>query len=148
MINIKASDIKKKLVNLSELYIEVSKLYYLPKMTSRVITRAYLWTLVTSETAWAPPANCVRHKFHFQGRGSEELLGYLDKIVTQKNLKLGFAFGLVPNIKWIKRSILHIEDGTDKLGLLGTTTKNFRLSEQERETLVADKIIAIKPEYH
>ena len=145
-INTKA--LEKKVGGLKDMYNTLSNVYYLPTLGARGVNKDYLWALATDATVWAPPHTCGKYEFYYQGRGAQELFEILAKdLLAKKNLKLGFGEGALPNIEWIKISILHVHDGIDKYGLLSKSTKDFRYTDIERDIIMGHKDVSMKPEY-
>ena len=140
--------LEKKVGDLKDMYNTLSKVYYMPKFGARGVNKEYLWALATDLNVWAPPHTCAKYDYYYQGRGAQELLDILAKdLLSKENKKLGFKEGDVPNIEWIKTSILHLHKGEDKYGLLSKSTKDFRYTDIEREVFMGQKDVSMKPEY-
>jgi len=65
---------------------------------------------------------------------------------TKLKKSLGFDSDKIPNIKWIKRAILNLWNGEDKYGLLEKSSRDFRLSAEERLIVCGAKTISMKAE--
>ena len=80
----------------------------------------YLANLIREDTTVYCPKqkDTVKHTYHYLGKHSKLLLGYLENLLKSKQLcSTGFDEDSTPSISWTKDAILYLEPD-DKLGLL------------------------------
>lgn len=142
--------LKNKIPKLDDLYSISSKLFYLPDRTSRAISAQWLLDLNRdSSKIWCPPASCTRHHYKCQGRGAASLLIRLEKLIKEKKgstKSTGFTSKQIPNINWIKDSLIHLWNGKDEMGLLLDTSLNFNYNDSERYQLESEGSVKLSTE--
>ena len=131
--------LRRKLPKLEDLYGISCKLYYLPEIKSRAISVEWLVSLHTvGSKVWCPPASTIRYNYKFMGRGAKELLKELNAEVKRSvhaSKETGFTEKNLPNMNWLKDSLLMLWKGVDKLGFLLDEPVNYQYSEAERNIL-------------
>ena len=113
-------------------YKIISQVSYLPKRSSKAIHRDYLHQVLTDDNVWLPPHNTPRYTYSYRGHGNDILLETLEKEVKKKGKSLFMSVERMPDINWVKDSLIFLFDGVDKLDFLGRIPKDFRLTPQER----------------
>ena len=139
------SELNSKLQDVDGNYALISRVKYLRKRSSKAITRNYLNAILTDDKVWTPDASTVRHQFHYQGIGAEELL----KILEAEVFKLGKTTFLndetLPDMDWLKNCLLLLLK-EDKMSFLTRVPKNFRLKPEESLIITQKKEITILPQ--
>ena len=140
-------DLNSRLQDIDGNYELISRVRYLPKRTSKAISREYLNAILTNSNVWTPEASTVRHTYHYQGSGAEALLNALNVEVK----KLGKMLFLtedtmpdMPDMQWMKDCLLLLLK-EDKMGFLSRTPKYFRLNPEEVLALASKREVSILP---
>ena len=144
-MNIKV--LREKLPTMEDLYMASSKLFYLPEITSRAVSNEWLVSLhILNTNTYCPSATTIRYTYKWQGRGASELLIILEKEIKKivgATKTTNFSAKKIPNINWIKDTLLHLWKGADKLGFLLDEPINFKYSAAERQILSSTGSISL-----
>ena len=109
-----------KVKNKSQLYDILSKIYYLPDLSSRAATKEYFLKYVYKEPQifMLKRKEITQHHFRYYKFNALELLEILNKMLKEKNLKpSGLDGSALPNIDWLMNAIVSL-DGSDPHELL------------------------------
>lgn len=134
------NDIEKRVRDYKDLYIAISRVYYLPTKSSTAVNLEYLRKYLEEEPKLFTIERRIimTYEFRYRGKHAKFLLGYLERILKDKRLyPTGFDLFNTPDIEWLKTVILNLEP-EDKLGLLAVSYPGWGIDEKleiEREVL-------------
>ncbi len=126
---LKVNDVNSKIKTKLQLYNILSKKYYLPKLSSKAITKRYL--MKYTENPIPVYTICregmIGHNFRINKYDGLVLLEKLEQLLEAKRMKsTGMDLLTVPDKEWMMNAILNL-DPSDPYGLLDPA-KNFRPS--------------------
>lgn len=150
-MNLDIKELKSRLPRLDDLYTWSGKLFYLPAKSCRAISVQWLVSLHLENTkTWCPPATTIRYTYKYQGRGAEALFLELEKeikkAVPAKNS--GFTPKRIPNINWIKDSLMYLWKGEDRFGFLLDTPINYNYTLDERKFMAGEGELKVSSAYY
>ncbi len=97
-----------KIKNKSQLYDVLSKVYYLPELSSRAATTDYLrkYTDKEPQILMLKRKEITRHHYRY----ALELLELLENMLKiEKKYRTGIEAHALPNIDWLMDAILHLD---------------------------------------
>ena len=92
-------DLNSRLQDIDGNYELISRVRYLPKRTSKAISREYLNAILTNSNVWTAKVSTVRHTYYYQGSGAEALLNLLNVEVKKLGKILFLTEDTMPDMQ-------------------------------------------------
>ena len=88
---------------IADAYAALSQLYYLPKRTSKAISKKYLMQVMLADSRVLRVSKTIeKHFIEYQGDTCPDMLEKLEAFLAEKNLPpTGFDFLSLPDYQWL-----------------------------------------------